>query len=130
MKLRSVIGRGGMGVVYKAADTSYQSNGCALKLIRPERLTGSNAVEKLIAEGVTARDIRHPNIVAVYDVGQSDNQPFVSMEYLEGQSLRAWHREQVQKRQGYLAAGGGANHRGNHGWPQSGPRSRRYRIAT
>lgn len=96
-EIESVIGRGGMGVVYKAAD-NLTNQTVALKLIRPERLTGSNAVDKLIAEGVTARDIRHPNIVSVYDVGQSDNQPFVSMEYLEGQSLRAWHREQVQQR--------------------------------
>jgi hypothetical protein len=95
-EIQAVIGRGGMGVVYKAADKLTQQT-VALKLIRPERLTGTNAIEKLIAEGVTARDIRHSNIVAVYDVGQSDGQPFVSMEYLEGQSLRAWHREQVQK---------------------------------
>ena len=78
-EIESVIGRGGMGVVYKAAD-NLTNQTVALKLIRPERLTGSNAVDKLIAEGVTARDIRHPNIVAVYDVGQSDNQPFVSMD--------------------------------------------------
>ena len=94
-EIEAVIGRGGMGVVYKATDQLTKQT-VALKLIRPERLTGTNAVEKLIAEGVTARDIRHSNIVAVYDVGQSDGQPFVSMEYLEGQSLRAWHREQVQ----------------------------------
>lgn len=91
--IEAVIGRGGMGVVYKAADQLTKQT-VALKLIRPERLSGTNAIEKLIAEGVTARDIRHPNIVAVYDVGQSDGQPFVSMEYLEGKSLRAWQREQ------------------------------------
>ena len=94
-EIQAVIGRGGMGVVYKAADTLTKQT-VALKLIRPERLIGTNAIEKLIAEGVTARDIRHPNIVAVYDVGQSNGQPFVSMEFLEGQSLRAWHREKVQ----------------------------------
>lgn len=92
-EIQDVIGRGGMGVVYKAADLLTKQT-VALKLIRPERLSGTNAIEKLIAEGVTARDIRHPNIVAVYDVGQSEGQPFVSMEYLEGKSLRAWQREQ------------------------------------
>ena len=97
-EIQDVIGRGGMGVVYKASDTLTQQT-VALKLIRPERLAGSSAIDKLIAEGVTARNIRHPNIVAVYDVAKSDNQPFVSMEYLEGQSLRAWHREKVQQRQ-------------------------------
>ena len=95
-EIQAVIGRGGMGVVYKASDTLTKQT-VALKLIRSERLSGANAIEKLIAEGVTARDIRHPNIVAVYDVGQSNGQPFVSMEFLEGQSLRGWLREKVQQ---------------------------------
>jgi len=96
--IQSVIGRGGMGVVYKAED-SLANKDVALKLIRPERLAGSNAVQKLIAEGITARDIRHPNVIAVYDVGESSGQPFVSMEYLDGRSLRNWHREKLQKRE-------------------------------
>lgn len=95
--IEEVVGRGGMGVVYKAKD-SLAKKTVALKLIRPERLAGTNAVDRLIAEGITARDIRHSNIVAVYDVGSEDGQPFVSMEYLEGQSLRAWHRTMVQER--------------------------------
>ncbi len=93
-----IIGRGGMGVVYRAKD-KLSDKTVALKLIRPERLAGEAAVKRLIAEGITARDIRHPNIVAVYDVGEAKGQPFVSMEYLDGKSLRAWHREQIQKRE-------------------------------
>lgn len=95
--IEDVVGRGGMGVVYRATD-KLSDKIVALKLIRPERLVGTNAVKKLIAEGITARDIRHSNIVAVYDVGESDGQPFVSMEYLDGQSLRAWHRKKLQDR--------------------------------
>ena len=93
-----VIGRGGMGVVYRANDALAKKT-VALKLIRPERLGGSSAVQRLISEGITARDIRHPNVVAVYDVGEADGQPFVSMEYINGKSLRAWHREKIQARQ-------------------------------
>lgn len=93
-----VIGRGGMGVVYRAEDALAKKT-VALKLIRPERLGGSSAVQRLISEGITARDIRHPNVVAVYDVGEADGQPFVSMEYLTGKSLRAWQREKIQARQ-------------------------------
>lgn len=96
--IEEVIGRGGMGVVYKARDT-LADKVVALKLIRPERLGGPRAVERLIAEGVTARDIRHPNVVAVYDVASDGDQPFVSMEYLEGESLRAWHRRKMQARE-------------------------------
>ncbi len=96
--IEEIVGRGGMGVVYRATDKLSEKT-VALKLIRPERLSGTNAVKKLIAEGITARDIRHPNIVAVYDVGESEGQPFVSMEYLDGQSLRAWHRQKTQNRE-------------------------------
>lgn len=96
--IEEIVGRGGMGVVYRATDKLSEKT-VALKLIRPERLSGTNAIKKLIAEGITARDIRHPNIVAVYDVGESEGQPFVSMEYLGGQSLRAWHRQKTQDRE-------------------------------
>lgn len=96
--IEDIVGRGGMGVVYRATDKLSEKT-VALKLIRPERLTGAHAIKKLISEGITARDIRHPNIVAVYDVGESDGQPFVSMEYLGGQSLRSWHRQKTQKRE-------------------------------
>ncbi|MEM6651942.1 MAG: serine/threonine-protein kinase [Pseudomonadota bacterium] len=96
--IEEVVGRGGMGVVYRATDKLSEKT-VALKLIRPERLSGANAIKKLISEGITARDIRHSNIVAVYDVGESEGQPFVSMEYLGGESLRAWHRRKTQNRE-------------------------------
>lgn len=97
-EIGEIVGRGGMGVVYRAQD-ELANKEVALKLIRPERLAGENAIKRLISEGITARDIRHPNIVAVYDVGEADGQPFVSMEYLGGKSLRTWHREKVQQRE-------------------------------
>lgn len=96
--IERVVGKGGMGVVYRAKD-KLADKPVALKLIRAERLGGQGAVRRLISEGLTARDIRHQNIVAVYDVGEAEGQPFVSMEYLDGQSLRDWHREKVRLRQ-------------------------------
>ncbi len=90
-----LIGEGGMGVVYHALDTLTETE-VALKLIRADRLAGQDAVKRLIREGVTSRDIRHPNVVAVYDVGEADGQPFISMEFLNGRSLRAWNRERMQ----------------------------------
>lgn len=94
----SMIGKGGMGVVYCAHDKLADKD-VALKLIRADRLSGQGAVKRLIAEGITARDIRHHNIVAVYDVGETGGQPFVSMEFIKGQSLRDWHREKIRQRQ-------------------------------
>jgi len=87
-----------MGVVYRAHDKLAEKD-VALKLIRADRLSGPAAMRRLISEGITARDIRHTNIVAVYDVGEADGQPFVSMEYLKGQSLRDWHREKIRQRE-------------------------------
>ncbi len=92
----SVIGRGGMGVVYKAVD-KVSNKSVALKLINASNVGGERAIQRLIEEGVTARDIRHPNVVAVYDVGLSADQPFVAMEFLDGISLRSWHGRMMQR---------------------------------
>jgi len=86
------LGMGGMGVVYRAED-EVTKRLIALKLIRADRLGGEREVQRLVDEGVTARDIRHENVVAVYDVGVADGQPYLSMEILEGRSLRDWLRE-------------------------------------
>jgi serine/threonine protein kinase len=95
-EVKQLIGEGGMGVVYRAMD-KLTSKEIALKLIRADRLAGGrDAVERLIREGVTSRDIRHPNVVAVYDVGEAEGQPYMSMEFLSGQSLRAWTRQRLQ----------------------------------
>lgn len=94
--IENVIGRGGMGVVYRAID-KVSGKTVALKLINASHLGGERAIKRLIEEGVTARDIRHPNVVAVYDVGLSGEQPFVAMEYLDGLSLRSWHGRVMQR---------------------------------
>lgn len=96
--IEKIVGKGGMGVVYRAHD-KLADKAVALKLIRADRLAGQGAVKRLISEGITARDIRHHNIVAVYDVGEAAGQPFVSMEFIKGQSLRDWHREKIRQRQ-------------------------------
>ncbi|AXE64057.1 hypothetical protein BBF93_07350 [Hyphomonas sp. CACIAM 19H1] len=96
--IESIVGKGGMGVVYRAHD-KLADKAVALKLIRPDRLAGQGAIKRLISEGITARDIRHHNIVAVYDVGETEGQPFVSMEFIKGQSLRDWHRDKIRQRQ-------------------------------
>lgn len=94
-EILSLIGEGGMGAVYKANDQRL-SRVVALKAIRADRMAGEAAVKRLIAEGALSRDIRHPNVVAVYDVDEVDGLPLMSMEYLEGKTLRAWNRERAQ----------------------------------
>ncbi|MEP3050453.1 MAG: serine/threonine-protein kinase [Erythrobacter sp.] len=94
------IGQGGMGMVYKATeDLAGRTRNIALKLIRTDRLGDQRAVDKLISEGALTQDIRHPNVVAVYNVGEAEGHPFVAMDFVEGQSLREWHRRKINGQQ-------------------------------
>jgi len=95
-KVEKIVGRGGMGTVYKTIDT-ISGKPTALKLINASYIGGEKSVRRLIEEGVTARDIRNPNVVAVYDVGLSGGQAFVAMEYLDGISLREWHGRAMRR---------------------------------
>ncbi len=88
--IKEQIGMGGMGVVYRAYDEVSEED-VALKLIHPDREISDEEMSRLKQEGVIARKLRHDNIVAVYDVGQNQGQPFFTMEYLDGLSLRKWH---------------------------------------
>ena len=92
------LGAGGMGVVYLAHDTVANEQ-VALKLINTKWLDGEAAVQRLIDEGVLTRKIRHPDIVAVHDVGRDGAHPFVIMEYLDGESLRVWFSSKFGPRQ-------------------------------
>jgi serine/threonine protein kinase len=89
------LGEGGMGIVYVAKDTNTNEE-LVVKLIHPDLVAGEQAVKRLMAEGLTARQIRHPRIVAVYDVALSDGQPYFTMEYIRGESLRSWLVEAIR----------------------------------
>lgn len=85
--LHAEIARGGMGVVYKAEHLPLHRV-VALKVIRSGVLASSAERRRFEVEARSAARLRHPNIVPVYDVGQIDNQPFYSMEMIEGESLQ------------------------------------------
>ena len=92
------VGRGGMGQIYRAKDT-LTGDMVALKLIRTDRTGGPDAVRRLIDEAIITRRIRHRNIVSVYDVGEVDGQVFMCMEWLDGVSLRDWHKQTVGRQE-------------------------------
>lgn len=81
------LGEGGMGVVYKALDTRL-NRPVALKFISSTRAGNDAERARLVNEARAAAALRHPNICTVYDINEVDGQMFISMAYIEGQSLR------------------------------------------
>jgi WD40 repeat protein/tRNA A-37 threonylcarbamoyl transferase component Bud32 len=86
-QILSELGRGGMGVVYKARDLALQRI-VALKVIRAGELAGDTERERFEAEGRAAARLQHPNVVQVFHVSEHAGLPFVVLEYVEGDSLK------------------------------------------
>ncbi|MCB2147138.1 MAG: protein kinase [Deltaproteobacteria bacterium] len=80
------LGRGTMGVVYKAHDPQIERM-VALKVLRPDRVVSQDFVLRFLREAKAIGRISHPNIVTVYDVGQDHGTIYIAMEYLEGRPL-------------------------------------------
>ncbi|HSR10815.1 MAG TPA: serine/threonine-protein kinase [Thermodesulfobacteriota bacterium] len=80
------LGKGGMGVVYKAHDPHIDRD-VALKVLRQDRVSNDAFVQRFVKEAKAIGHLSHPNIVTVYDVGQDHGTIYLAMEFLEGQGL-------------------------------------------
>jgi predicted Ser/Thr protein kinase len=91
-RVEALLGRGGMGVVYRAHDLALDRP-VALKILSPELAAEVRFRERFLTESRLAASIDHPNIVPIYDAGEVAGELFIAMRYVEGRDLRQFLRE-------------------------------------
>lgn len=92
-KLLKMLGDGAMGVVFEAID-EVENRHVAIKLLCSEIMTTEDAKRRFYREAKTGIVLTHPNIVKTYDYGEVNDIVFISMEYIEGQSLKDYINSQ------------------------------------
>lgn len=80
------LGRGGMGVVYKATEVTLHRD-VALKVLAPHRTGKSEFLARFLQEARAIAQLNHPNVVTIYQIGEYKGSPFIAMEFLKGQEL-------------------------------------------
>src|ERR1043166_2293522 len=94
--IQSVLGKGAMGVVYKAFDPHIERI-VAIKTVRKDLVDPDLAVQVMARfqnEAKAAGRLLHPNIVSVYEYGEDEFNAFIAMEYVEGTGLREYRSEE------------------------------------
>ena len=100
----SEVGKGSMGVVYKAHDPQIDRV-VALKVLRPDRITSEEFVQRFLKEAHAIGRLSHPNIVTVYDSGQDNETLYIVMEFLIGKTLKETQQEKQLSLQEIISIG-------------------------
>jgi eukaryotic-like serine/threonine-protein kinase len=87
-EILKLLGEGGMGAVYKAMDRELNRS-VALKVIRPELASNPAILARFKQELLLAHQVTHKNVIRIYDLGDADGMKFITMEFVEGEDLRA-----------------------------------------
>lgn len=85
-RIIGLLGRGGMGEVYRATDLTLAQS-VALKFLPETAARDQHLLERFHNEVRVARQVSHPNVCRVYDIGEADGLPYISMEYVDGEDL-------------------------------------------
>src|SRR5215218_10680396 len=96
-RVEALVGRGGMGVVYRATDMSLERP-VALKLIAPELADDERFRSRFLREPRLAASLDHPNVIPIYEAGEHDGQLYLAMRFVEGSDLKS-----VLEREGKLS---------------------------
>src|SRR5579859_5620760 len=88
-ELEQKIGEGGMARVYRGRDLRLNRR-VAVKVLHSQYTSDPNFLSRFYHEAQAAANLRHPNIVDVYDVGQDGDIPYIVMEYVEGSDLKSY----------------------------------------
>jgi eukaryotic-like serine/threonine-protein kinase len=86
-EIRSLLGRGGMGAVYRAWDATLGRH-VAIKILPAHLVTDPDRVRRFVLEAKSASALNHPNVISIYDIGQDDSIHYIAMELIEGATLR------------------------------------------
>ena len=90
--VKSVIGSGGMGRVYRGYDSSLDRD-IAIKVMHPSRAKDDVSRKRFLRESKTAASINHPSIVTIYQIGEHDNLPYIAMQYVDGPNLSEYRTQ-------------------------------------
>ena len=92
-RINGRVGRGGMGIVYRARDLSLDRD-VALKVLVDELAKDAGFRKRFVAESKLAASLDHPNVIPIYAAGESDGMPYIAMRFVDGSDLRTILREE------------------------------------